>query len=48
MSESYLNSRIGSEHKRKLEEIADELERSMTGQLRIMIDKTYEKVVNDG
>ena len=46
MSENYLNARIGREHKQKLEEIADKQERSMTGQIRIMIDKTYDKVVN--
>ena len=43
MSKNYLNARIGREHKQKLEEIADKQERSMTGQLRIMIDKTYDK-----
>jgi hypothetical protein len=46
MSENYLNARIGREHKQKLEEIADKEERSMTGQLRMMIDKTYKKVVD--
>lgn len=45
MSNDYLNSRIGSDYKEKLEEIAEKQERSMTGQLRIMINKTYEKVV---
>ena len=46
MSNDYINSRIGSEHKEKLEQIADKQERSMTGQLRIMIDKTYKKVMS--
>ena len=46
MSDNYINSKIGSEHKEKLEQIADKQERSMTGQLRMMIDKTYGKVVD--
>ena len=46
MSNDYINSRIGSEHKEKLEQIADKQERSMTGQLRVMIDKTYKKVMS--
>ena len=46
MGNDYLNSRIGSDYKEKLEEISDKQERSMTGQLRIMIEETYEKVVD--
>lgn len=41
----YLNAEIGEDHKDKLREIAEKQERNMTGQLRIMIDEFYERVV---
>jgi hypothetical protein len=41
----YLNAEIGEDHKEKLREIAEKQERNMTGQLRIMIDEFYDRVV---
>lgn len=43
----YLNADIGEECKEKLREIAETQERNMTGQLRVMIDHFYEKVVTE-
>lgn len=47
MTSPYLNADLGEEHKEKLQKIAEEQERDMTGQLRVMIDEFYERVVGE-